>query len=95
MRKFNKWYAEPDQNGGTEWDDVNFDDFERWALCGCNRDDGFRAVIKTAAEFCNSMIDVAIAEQRHIPFRSRAEFMEHCTNLVKRWNREAIEKPWL
>jgi len=94
MKKWNKWYAYADENGSVEWDDVKFDTFESWALSGYDRDHVFRAVIGTAREFCNNMVEVAIAEQRHIPYKTRADFFGVCVALVERWNREAIEKPW-
>lgn len=83
--KWNKWYAYVDENGNTEWDDVDYETLERWLLEGIDRDENYNDV----DEFCDEMIELAIAEQRHMPYLNRDVFFEHCTELIDRWNNEA------
>ncbi len=93
-KQWNKWYAYEDENGNTEWDDVDYNTFQDWAIAGEPREHVFRAVVGTAKMFCDSMIETAIAEQRHIPYATKTEFFERCVDLVKQWNHDAVEQPW-
>lgn len=81
---WNKWFAITDENGNKSWDDVDYDTFANWALWGQPREHVFRAVVGTAKMFCDNMIELAQAEQRHIPYNTKSEFLARCVELVER-----------
>jgi len=89
MKKWNSWYVYEDQAGCTEWDEIKYDTFETWALSGTGRNEKFECVDETAEDFCDNLMYLAEAEQRHIPYETREDCLEDCIRFVKRWNNEA------
>ena len=89
---WNEWYAYEDEHGSTEYDEIEYDTFESWALSGMQRDEMFPDKNATAEEFCDNMAYLAAAEQRHIPVETREEFLAVCAEFVARWNARAAQE---
>lgn len=85
---WNAWYAVKDENGKTEWDSVTQDNFDQWALESATDDEIFD-VETVALEFFESVIDLAQAEERHIPYSTPDEFLADCRDFVDTWNERA------